>query len=145
MAQLTFHGAAETVTGSKYLLEADGAKVLIDCGLFQGVKRLRQLNWKPLEFDPAELDCVILTHAHLDHVGYLPKLVREGFKGPIYCTPATEDLAELILMDEHLTAAVRKDVEHVITNANVLLETLDSNLNFSREETEAQPAGDESA
>jgi len=99
MAQLTFHGAAETVTGSKYLLEADGAKVLIDCGLFQGVKRLRQLNWKPLAFDPTQLDCVVLTHAHLDHVGYLPKLVREGFKGPIYATPATEDLAELILMD----------------------------------------------
>ncbi len=99
MARLTFHGAAETVTGSKYLLEADGRRVLIDCGLFQGLKELRQRNWQRLPFDPASLDAVVLTHAHIDHVGYLPKLVKDGFRGPVYSTPATESLAGLLLLD----------------------------------------------
>lgn len=99
MVRLTFHGAAETVTGSKYLLEADGAKVLIDCGLFQGLKELRERNWQRLPFDPAHVDAVVLTHAHIDHVGYLPRLVKDGFRGPAYCTPATESLAGLLLLD----------------------------------------------
>jgi metallo-beta-lactamase family protein len=99
MVRLTFHGAAETVTGSKYLLEADGAKVLIDCGLFQGLKELRQRNWQRLPFDPAQVDAVVLTHAHIDHVGYLPRLVNDGFHGPVYSTPATESLAGLLLLD----------------------------------------------
>jgi metallo-beta-lactamase family protein len=99
MARLTFHGAAETVTGSKYLLEADGRRVLIDCGLFQGLKELRQRNWQRLPFDPASLDAVVLTHAHIDHVGYLPKLVKDGFRGPVFSTPATESLAGLLLLD----------------------------------------------
>jgi len=99
MTTLTFHGAARTVTGSKYLLEADGARVLVDCGLFQGEKRLRLLNWENPQLDPARIDAVVLTHAHLDHVGYLPRLVKHGFRGPVYCTPATENLAELILLD----------------------------------------------
>ncbi len=99
MAKLTFHGAARTVTGSKYLLEAGGAAVLVDCGLFQGLKELRELNWAPTPFDVKAVDAVVLTHAHLDHVGYLPRLVKQGYKGPIYCTPATHELAEIILLD----------------------------------------------
>ncbi len=99
MTTITFHGAARTVTGSKYLLEAGGAKVLVDCGLFQGLKELRERNWAPTPFDVAALDAVVLTHAHLDHVGFLPRIVKEGFKGPVYCTPATRELAEIILLD----------------------------------------------
>ena len=79
MAKLTFHGAAQTVTGSKFLLEAGGARVLVDCGLFQGLKALRELNWRPTPFDVKSLDAVVLTHAHLDHTGYLPRIVAEGF------------------------------------------------------------------
>jgi metallo-beta-lactamase family protein len=99
MTKLTFHGAAETVTGSKYLLEADSAHVLIDCGLFQGVKELRMRNWAPTPFNLKELDAVVLTHAHLDHVGYLPRIVKQGFRGKIYCTPATAELTEITLLD----------------------------------------------
>ena len=99
MVRLTFHGAAETVTGSKYLLEADGARVLVDCGLFQGLKQLRLRNWAPLQFSPASVDAVVLTHAHIDHIGYLPRFVRDGFRGPVYATPATDSLAELMLLD----------------------------------------------
>jgi metallo-beta-lactamase family protein len=83
MARLTFHGAARTVTGSKFLLEAAGARVLVDCGLFQGLKKLRLLNWEPTHFDVSKLDAVVLTHAHLDHTGYLPKIVHEGFSRPV--------------------------------------------------------------
>ena len=86
---LTFLGAAGTVTGSKHLLEVDGRRILVDCGLFQGLKELRQRNWEPLPIDPATIDAVILTHAHLDHCGYLPRLVSAGFRGRIFCTPAT--------------------------------------------------------
>lgn len=99
MVQLTFHGAAETVTGSKYLLEADGARVLIDCGLFQGLKELRLKNWEPLPFDVAQLACIVLTHAHIDHVGFLPRVVKLGFAKPVWCTPATRELADIILFD----------------------------------------------
>jgi len=99
MTQITFHGAAGTVTGSKYLLEADGARVLVDCGLFQGLKKLRLMNWDRLPFDPTTIDSVVLTHAHLDHIGYLPRFSKNGFKGPIYATAATCELAELILLD----------------------------------------------
>ena len=97
--QITFHGAAGTVTGSKYLLEAEGSRILIDCGMFQGLKRLRKLNWAGTPFKGPELDAVLLTHAHLDHTGYLPRVVREGYEGPIYCTPATAKLAEIIMLD----------------------------------------------
>ena len=96
---LQFLGAAGTVTGSKYLVSRAGRRLLVDCGLFQGYKQLRLRNWKPLPFDPARLDAVILTHAHLDHSGYLPLLVRRGFRGPIYCTPATRDLCAIMLPD----------------------------------------------
>lgn len=99
MAKITFHGAARTVTGSKYLLEAGDARVLIDCGLFQGLKELRELNWAPTPFNVGKLDAVVLTHAHLDHVGYLPRIVKEGFRQPVYATPATTDLTQIILLD----------------------------------------------
>jgi metallo-beta-lactamase family protein len=99
MTKITFHGAAETVTGSKYLLEADSAHVLVDCGLFQGIKELRERNWAPTPFNLKELDAVVLTHAHLDHVGYLPRIVKQGFRGKIFCTPATAELTEITLLD----------------------------------------------
>lgn len=99
MPNLTFLGAAESVTGSKYLVEAGDRRVLVDCGLFQGVRELRRRNWDPLPVDPSTVDAVVLTHAHLDHTGYLPRLVRQGFKGPVFCTPGTADLCRLVLPD----------------------------------------------
>lgn len=97
--RLTFHGAARTVTGSRHLLEAGGQRVLIDCGLFQGLKKLRLLNWEDPGFEPGFLDHVVLTHAHIDHTGYVPRLMQYGFQGGIHCTPATAELVELMLMD----------------------------------------------
>lgn len=99
MISLAFHGAAGTVTGSKYLLGAGNRKVLIDCGMFQGRKQLRQRNWTDLPFDPTSLSDVILTHAHLDHIGFVPRLVKCGFRGKIYATPPTVKMAQLLLMD----------------------------------------------
>lgn len=99
MITLTSLGAAGTVTGSKHLLQSDGRRILVDCGLFQGLKNLRELNWEPLAVEPSSLDAVVLTHAHLDHSGYLPRLVREGFRGQIFATAATRDVATLILKD----------------------------------------------
>ncbi len=97
--KLTFLGAADTVTGSRFLLEAGDAKLLVDCGLFQGFKKLRQRNWSPLIAAPASIDAVVLTHAHLDHSGWLPVLVREGFRGPIHATEGTHELAGILLRD----------------------------------------------
>lgn len=94
-----FLGAAGTVTGSKYLISAFGKNILIDCGLFQGLKELRLLNWKTLDFPPDKIDVVLLTHGHLDHTGYLPLLVRTGFKGDIIGTAPTLQIAEIILKD----------------------------------------------
>ena len=97
--ELQFLGAAGTVTGSKYLLTNNGQRILIDCGLFQGVKTLRLKNWNKFPVDPAEISSIILTHAHIDHSGYIPRLVKEGFKGKIYCTPATKELCHILLAD----------------------------------------------
>lgn len=97
--QITFLGAAGTVTGSKYLIEADGERVLVDCGLYQGVKQLRLRNWRGLPFEPRTLRAVLLTHAHIDHSGYLPALVRDGFEGPVYCTEPTLELCRILLPD----------------------------------------------
>ncbi len=96
---LTFLGAARTVTGSKYLVEEGDARLLVDAGLFQGLKELRERNWQPLGFDATKLASVVLTHAHLDHCGFLPRLVGQGFRARIFCTPGTADLAKLILSD----------------------------------------------
>ncbi len=97
--RLSFLGAAGTVTGSKYLLETDGARIMVDCGLFQGFKQLRRRNWAPLPVDPAGIDAVVLTHAHIDHSGYIPLLVRNGFSGPVLCTESTRDLCGVLLPD----------------------------------------------
>jgi metallo-beta-lactamase family protein len=99
MAKLTFLGAAGTVTGSKYLVEAEGKRLLVDCGLFQGLKELRLRNWAPLPQKPATFDWCLLTHAHLDHTGYLPRLVHDGFRGPIFADLATIELCNLLLPD----------------------------------------------
>lgn len=97
--KVRFLGAAGTVTGSKYLVETGDNKLLVDCGLFQGLKELRELNWKNLPVDASKIDFVLLTHGHLDHVGYLPLLVKQGFKGRIYATAPTLEVAKLILLD----------------------------------------------
>jgi metallo-beta-lactamase family protein len=96
---LQFLGAAGTVTGSRYLLESNGTRILVDCGLFQGYKQLRERNRAAFPVAPNTIDAVLLTHAHLDHSGYLPALVRDGFKGAIICTPATAELCSLLLPD----------------------------------------------
>jgi metallo-beta-lactamase family protein len=97
--KLSFLGAARTVTGSQYLLEAEGRRLLVDCGMFQGERTLRLLNWEAPAYDPATLDAVVVTHTHLDHIGRLPRLVKQGFRGLIYCTPPTVELAEVLLLD----------------------------------------------
>jgi len=96
--KLQFLGAAQNVTGSRHLLEANGTKILVDCGLYQE-RQFRARNWEPFTCPPESLDAVLLTHAHLDHCGLLPKLVKDGFKGRIYCTPATAEIAQIILLD----------------------------------------------
>lgn len=97
--RVKFLGGAGSVTGSRYLITAGDFKVLLDCGLFQGMKPLRERNWDEFPIDPATINAVIISHAHIDHTGYLPKLVKEGFSGPIYCTKPTADLMEIMLLD----------------------------------------------
>jgi metallo-beta-lactamase family protein len=99
MSSLSFWGAAGTVTGSKYLIETNRARVLVDCGLFQGLRELRERNWAEPPFNPAEVDAVIITHAHIDHTGYLPRFVRHGFRGPVFCSRGTADLLKILLPD----------------------------------------------
>ena len=99
MSTLTFYGGVGTVTGSKYLIEHQGKKVLVDCGLFQGLKELRERNWQQPEFDPTSLDAIIITHAHIDHTGYLPRIVKLGFNGPVITSGATGDLLKILLPD----------------------------------------------
>ena len=108
--KLTFLGAAGTVTGSKTLIDTPGLRLLVDCGLFQGLKELRLLNRAPLPVEPASIELVLLTHAHLDHVGYLPLLVKNGFSGKIYATPPTCDLAKIILTD---SARLQEEEAHL--------------------------------
>jgi len=99
MASISFHGGVGTVTGSKYLLECKGRKILVDCGLFQGPSELRERNWREQPFKAEELDAVIITHAHIDHTGFLPRLVRLGFSGPVFTSNATADLLKILLPD----------------------------------------------
>lgn len=105
--QISFHGAAQTVTGSKHLLQLkNGKKILLDCGMFQGMGKDTQSLNEHLGFDAATIDCLILSHAHIDHSGLIPKLVKEGFRGSIYCTPATKDLSAILLED---SATIQRD------------------------------------
>jgi metallo-beta-lactamase family protein len=97
--KIAFFGGVGTVTGSKYLIETETTRLMVDCGLFQGYKQLRLRNWRPLPVAPDTIDAVLLTHAHIDHSGYLPVLVKNGFKGPVYCTEATTDLSRILLRD----------------------------------------------
>src|SRR5215218_2166950 len=99
MATLSFWGGVGSVTGSKYLLEHNGRKVLVDCGLFQGEKALRERNWQDPPFDATAIDAVIITHAHVDHTGWLPRLVKLGFSGKVFTSRATGDLMKILLPD----------------------------------------------
>ena len=99
MIALTFLGAARTVTGSKYLIESNGTRVMVDAGLFQGLKELRERNWQDLPIPATSVDAIVLTHAHLDHCGYLPRLVAQGFRGRVFCTAGTQDLCRIVLPD----------------------------------------------
>ena len=97
--RISFHGAAQGVTGSCHLLDTGSARILVDCGLFQGSRKLREENEAPFGFDPASIDVVLLTHAHLDHCGRIPLLVKQGFKGKVICTATTRELARMVLLD----------------------------------------------
>ena len=97
--RVTFLGAAGTVTGAKFLLETENARVLLECGMFQGLRELRERNWQPPPFPARSLQAILLSHAHIDHSGYLPRVVREGFEGPIFCSPGTADLLKIMLPD----------------------------------------------
>src|SRR5438874_699088 len=107
---VAFYGGVGTVTGSRHLLTAGASRLLVDCGMFQGGRELRDLNWKQPAFQPASVNALVLTHAHMDHAGYIPRLVREGFAGRIYCTQATTELAEVILLDS--AKLQEEDAEH---------------------------------
>ena len=99
MVEIGFYGAAGTVTGSRHMVMSGDERILVDCGMYQGMKSLRLKNWEPFPFDAATLPFVTLTHTHIDHIGMLPRLVRDGFHGAVVCTPATHELAKLLLMD----------------------------------------------
>jgi metallo-beta-lactamase family protein len=127
MAKITFYGGVGTVTGSKYLLEHNDRRVLVDCGLFQGHRELRERNWLDPPFSPAEIDAVIITHAHIDHTGYLPRLVKLGFHGPVYTSKATADLLKILLPDSGRLQEEEADYRnrHKLTRHEVALPLYD--------------------
>jgi metallo-beta-lactamase family protein len=123
LASISFWGGVGTVTGSKYLVETERARVLVDCGIFQGLKELRERNWQDPPFDPRSLAAVLITHAHIDHTGYLPRLVRQGFHGPVYCSRGTADLLKILLPDAGRLQEEEADYRnrHKITKHNPAL------------------------
>lgn len=129
---IKFLGAAQTVTGSKYLLTFNGRSLLVDCGLFQGLKALRLQNWEPFPIDPRKIDAVVLTHAHIDHSGYIPRLIKEGFSGKIYCTEGTKALVETMLPD----AGFLQEEEAEFLNRKKLTRHKPAFPLFTREEAE---------
>src|SRR3954469_1807201 len=142
MSSLTFLGAAGTVTGSKHLLDLNGRSILVDCGLFQGLKELRQRNWDPFPVNPASIDAVILTHAHLDHCGYLPRLVAGGFKGRIFCTPGTKELCSLVLPDSaHIQEEDARDANRGGFSKHSPALPLYTSIDAARALTQLQPVG----
>jgi metallo-beta-lactamase family protein len=142
MGSLTFLGAAGTVTGSKHLLDLGDHRVLVDCGLFQGLKELRLRNWAALPFDAARIDAVVLTHAHLDHCGYLPRLVAQGFKGRVFCTPGTRDLCTLVLPDSaHLQEEDARHANRHGYSKHAPAMPLYTSLDAARTLTRLQPVG----
>jgi metallo-beta-lactamase family protein len=142
MSSLTFLGAAGTVTGSKHLLEVSGKSILVDCGLFQGLKELRLRNWEPFPVEPARLDAVVLTHAHLDHCGYLPRLVANGYRGRIFCTPATKDLCSLVLPDSaHLQEEDAREANRWQYTKHSPALPLYTSIDAARTLTQLQPVG----
>lgn len=129
MATVTFYGGVGTVTGSKYLLEHNGKQVLVDCGLFQGLKELRERNWQDPPFDPRSLDAVIITHAHIDHTGFLPRVVKLGFNGPVVTSRATGDLLKILLPDSGRLQEEEADYRnrHNLTSHSPALPLYDEN------------------
>ncbi len=129
MAKITFYGGVGSVTGSKYLLESNGKKVLVDCGLFQGEKELRERNWAEQPFDPTELDAIIITHAHIDHTGFLPRVVKLGFSGKVFTSRATGDLLKILLPDSGRLQEEEADYRnrHNLTSHSPALPLYDEN------------------
>lgn len=129
MKKISFFGGVGSVTGSKYLLEHEGSRILVDCGLFQGLKELRERNWEDPPFDPKSLDAVIITHAHIDHTGYLPRLVKLGFDGPVFTSRATADLLRILLPDSARLQEEEADYRnrHALTTHTPALPLYDEN------------------
>ncbi|MEP7212702.1 MAG: MBL fold metallo-hydrolase [Acidobacteriota bacterium] len=129
MATISFYGGVGSVTGSKYLLEHNGKRVLVDCGLFQGLRELRDRNWQAPPFDPASIDAVIITHAHIDHTGYLPRIVKLGFNGPVFTSRATGDLLKILLPDSGRLQEEEADYRnrHALTRHEPALPLYDEN------------------
>jgi metallo-beta-lactamase family protein len=141
-SSLKFLGAAGTVTGSKHLLEVNSRRVLVDCGLFQGLKELRLRNWAPFPIDPASIDAVVLTHAHLDHCGYLPRLVAGGYRGRIWCTGGTKDLCSVVLPDAaHLQEEDAREANRRQYSKHSPALPLYTSVDAARALTQLQPVG----
>ncbi len=129
MTKISFYGGVGTVTGSKYLLEHNGRRVLVDCGLFQGLKELRERNWQDPPFDPSELDAIIITHAHIDHTGYLPRVVKLGYEGPVFTSNGSSDLLKILLPDSGRLQEEEADYRnrHALTSHSPALPLYDEN------------------
>ena len=142
MPSLTFLGAAGTVTGSKHLLDTGSHRILVDCGLFQGLKELRERNWQPLPIPATSIDAVVLTHAHLDHCGYLPRIVADGFRGRVFCTPGTRDLCSLVLPDSaHIQEEDARDANRHGYSKHQPALPLYTSIDAQRALTQMQPVG----